>query len=188
MRLFFALVFDEPTLEALVEARRSFDVETGVVRWIDPSHLHLTLQFLGSVEESVLSAVTDAARGATSMSGSFELRLQGLGSFPAPREKGGGARVLWAGVSCCPPLQELFEQLGSELDRRGVDRDSRSLRPHVTLGRPARRSRKIRLHSPPDPEVSIATIVVRELRLIESVQSAAGLQYRVLERFPLGAP
>src|SRR4051794_3152420 len=49
-----------------------------------PVHFHLTLAFLGDVENTDLDAVCRGVAGAAAAFGPLELRLEGLGTFPAP--------------------------------------------------------------------------------------------------------
>ena len=98
-------------------------------RWVTPEQIHLTLRFIGEVDNGVFADVAETlARIDTAP---FTLRLEGVGHFP-PR---GQPRVLWAGVGDGAPLARLHDMLEARLRRLGLEPDRRNFAPHVTLAR-----------------------------------------------------
>ena len=98
-------------------------------RWTEAEQMHLTLRFVGEVDELVFRDVEGAleeVRGAP-----FELEMRGVGHFP-PR---GEPRVLWAGIVRSDALVSLQKRVESAVERGGVPRDGRRFSPHVTLAR-----------------------------------------------------
>lgn len=98
-------------------------------RWTEPEQMHLTLRFVGEVDELVfrdVEAALDEVRAAP-----FDLRVHGVGHFP-PR---GEPRVLWAGLARSEPLVALQKRVEAAVERGGVPRDGRRFSPHVTLAR-----------------------------------------------------
>jgi 2'-5' RNA ligase len=94
-------------------------------RWVDAGNLHLTLRYIGEVDEGIASDI-DAAL-AQIRAQSFEVALAGVGCF--------GDRMLWVGVDKNPPLLHLREKVESSLVRLGLDPETRRYAPHVTLAR-----------------------------------------------------
>jgi 2'-5' RNA ligase len=94
-------------------------------RWVDPGNYHVTLRFIGEVDEG-MAADIDASlvqiRAAT-----FDLVLSGVGQF--------GDRMLWAGIEKNPALQHLRDKVESALVRLGLEPETRRYAPHVTLAR-----------------------------------------------------
>lgn len=99
------------------------------VRPVRPAQLHLTLHFLGDVEDDRLAALQDAL--ATVRHQPFTIAIRGTGVFP-PR---GRPSVLWAGVAESPPLVELHAGIGAALEACGLEVERRPYAPHVTLAR-----------------------------------------------------
>jgi 2'-5' RNA ligase len=97
-------------------------------RWVDPGNLHLTLRFIGEVDEGMASDI-DAALARIRAPG-FGVTLAGAGCFGGERP-----RVLWIGVEDSPPLLQLQERIEAALRRGGVPPDTRRYSPHVTLAR-----------------------------------------------------
>lgn len=94
-------------------------------RWVDAGNLHLTLRFIGEVDEGLASDI-DAAL-AQVRARRFELALAGVGQF--------GMRMLWAGVARNEALLHLHDKIESALVRLGLAPEARRYAPHVSLAR-----------------------------------------------------
>jgi 2'-5' RNA ligase len=97
-------------------------------RWIDPENYHLTLRFIGDVDD-------DTAHDVIVMLGqvrrrAFELRLSGLGQFGGKKP-----RAVFAAASASAPLSELQAEHERIFNRMGLAHDQRKFTPHVTLAR-----------------------------------------------------
>lgn len=100
--------------------------------WDRAEKLHVTLKFLGEIEQTRVEALTRAAaRAAESVQG-FELGIEGAGAFP-PR---GLPRVLWLGVrDPSGGLADLQGRLEDECAGEGFAREERPFHPHLTIAR-----------------------------------------------------
>lgn len=94
VRTFIAIPVSEETRRALGRLAEEGKRAGGDVKWVDPALIHLTLRFLGDVEEARIPAVVDALQRAGGAAVPFELRIAGVGAFPNVRRP----RVLWAGA------------------------------------------------------------------------------------------
>ena len=126
MRLFVAILLEQPVREALACAMSRLPLERG--RLTPRENLHLTLAFLG--ETSRLPAAREAL-GRVEFS-PFRLTLEGMGRF-----RRGGGDLIWAGAAPCPPLLDLQRALSGALTAAGFSLESRPFRPHLTLAREA---------------------------------------------------
>jgi len=97
-------------------------------RWSPPENLHLTLRFIGEVDEAVANDIDDMLSGLRAAP--FELTLKGCGSFGSK-----DPHSLWVGVAPCPPLLHLVARIDSLLQRMGLAAETRKYTPHVTLAR-----------------------------------------------------
>jgi 2'-5' RNA ligase len=98
-------------------------------RWIDPDNYHITLRFIGDVDHSIASEVTDALDRLVD-SEAFNIRLSHLGSFGGDKP-----RALYAGVDNNPAMQRLQAAQERVLQRLGLEPDGRKFVPHVSLAR-----------------------------------------------------
>ena len=97
-------------------------------RWIDPENYHLTLRFIGDVDDVTAHEVADML--ARVKRGPFELHMQGLGSF--------GGRKPRAVVANVAPAQALLDVQAEQerlMQRIGLEPEGRKYTPHVTLAR-----------------------------------------------------
>jgi 2'-5' RNA ligase len=134
VRAFIAIELSEDVLSqvARLQARVRQDLPPGLVRWVRPGGIHLTLKFLGDVERAYLPEIEHALREACASHAPFILRVDGLGCFPNPRRP----RVVWIGVQddgqALGALQRAVEQAIAPL---GFPTERRGFHPHLTLGR-----------------------------------------------------
>jgi 2'-5' RNA ligase len=124
IRLFVAL-----EIPGIVRERLSL-LQAGVpgARWMSPEQFHLTLRFVGEVDEVVAQDIDDSLRALRAPA--FSLELAGVGEF-------GGKlpRALWAGTRPNPELLHLQKKVETALHRIGVVAAERKFIPHVTLAR-----------------------------------------------------
>ncbi len=103
----------------------------GRLTWVRPGNIHLTLRFLGEVDESRLPLIADALEEAASACPSFELVSDGLGAFPSMRRP----RVLYLGLHDNAGLSALKAAVDSALAGAGFSGDDKPFRAHLTLCR-----------------------------------------------------
>src|SRR3954451_9174990 len=98
-------------------------------KWVDPGNFHVTLRFIGEVDEGRAADIDEAL--AQIRAPRFELAVAGVGVFGSAAK----ARMLWAGVEKSPPLLHLHDKVESALMRIGLEPEERRYTPHVTLAR-----------------------------------------------------
>jgi 2'-5' RNA ligase len=103
------------------------------VKPVRSEQIHLTLHFLGDVDEEAAAEL--AAALSEIRQPAFTIDLAGGGCFPSPRRP----TVLWVGVNPSGPLQALYDAIAGVLDTCGLPVESRPFKPHVTLARVSRR-------------------------------------------------
>ena len=124
IRLFVAL-------ELPLKARELLSALQGGVpgaRWASHEQMHLTLRFVGEVDENVARDIDDSL--ASIRAPSFVLEIAGVGEFG-----GKNPRALWAGVRANDSLLHLQKKVETALRRIGLAAESRKFAPHVTLAR-----------------------------------------------------
>lgn len=124
-RLFVALRLPD----SLCGAVRQLQFGLRNARWLDEDSLHLTLAFIGEVDDSAQRRIEDALAHVTART--FRMELHGLGCFP-PR---GAHRVLWTGASPGEELASLARGVRRAIERAGLTPERRRFTPHVTIAR-----------------------------------------------------
>ncbi len=109
--------------------------DTGdAVRWIAPNAMHITLAFLGQMEEESVPRLMTALVKRVGPTPAFDLTIESLGSFGARRRN--NTQVIWAGLGAgLDSLRELGEGVAEAVRAAGLRMDSRIFQPHITLGR-----------------------------------------------------
>ena len=132
IRTFIAVELPEEMKQGLARLQADLRKHGARVSWTRPEGLHVTLKFLGNVEESQIEAIAEAVRTAVSGSTRPRLTVAGTGAFPG----WGSPRVLWVGVEDEEGrLGAIQARLEKELEKLGFEREKRAFKPHLTLGR-----------------------------------------------------
>ncbi len=102
------------------------------VKWVDPKGIHLTLKFLGNIEQQQVSQIEEAISQASQGVSPFQLQLGGLGAFPNLRRP----RVIWVAMTGeIERLVTLQKGIDQALVPLGFAMESRPFTAHLTLGR-----------------------------------------------------
>lgn len=148
-------------------------------RRVDEADLHITLRFIGDVDEVSFDRLLMELDDQT-WPPPYRLRLTSLGAFPNDRS----ATVAWIGVDGSPSLVHTHSLVEEACDAAGLGTEERPFRPHVTVSR---------LRPPADlrPVVAAsqrlgASFDVSQVVVLRSHLGGAGPRYEPLEWFPLG--
>ena len=183
MRAFIAIDLEaglKKTLQGLIRELKATGAD---IRWTQTGGLHLTLMFLGEIDEGQAGVVKRALEDVAGRHAQFSLRLEGTGAFPG----GQRPRVLWAGFGEAPELLALQADLDKELEGEGFAREERAFHPHLTLGRvkgPDRvrdALRELEKHS----QDNLGNMTVRQVTFFESRLRPEGAEYHVIAEFKL---
>ena len=170
-------------LSSVSTALGSLDLD---VRLAPVSSIHLTLRFLGNVEETRVPGIGDAIRRCAQRVQPFPLAVRNLGAFPSRKRP----RIVWAGVAGDGGLERLHGLLELELKKLGFDREKKKFRPHLTLLR-LKSSRNLkRLSSYLETEgqgTGPVSFLVRRIHLYESRLSSQGARHQKLATAELAA-
>ena len=133
VRTFIAVDPGKAVRDRLVAFQEKLQREGADVKWVGPENLHVTLLFLGEVDERQVPAVCQTVSTALKEIEPFELSIERTGCFPNMRRP----RILWVGVG--KGRQELVavhDALEKPLLQLGCyRREERGYTPHITLGR-----------------------------------------------------
>ncbi|MFZ1022802.1 MAG: RNA 2',3'-cyclic phosphodiesterase [Thermoplasmata archaeon] len=147
---------------------------------------HLTLRFLGEIQEGQVGILGSALDQALASFPPFDLQLGGIGAFPSAQHP----RVVWAGVTLgSSETVALAQQVESTLAPLGIPGEARPFVPHVTLFRirtPTDRRRAETLLTSA-AEVNSPTLRVTYVLLQKSTLTRNGAIHETLHRSPLGA-
>ncbi len=178
MRLFFALPLP-PSIQAELAALRS---DVGKARWAREHQLHVTLRFIGEVDEETATRVIERVETRCTGWSVQMLRVRGVGIFGGLRR----ARVLWAALEDGDRLRAIALDLETSVREVGLPPDERAFAAHITLARITRANpdaleRFLRQHA----GFETAPFEVSEVILYRSVIGRDGAVHEPLRRFEL---
>ena len=181
MRAFVGVPVDKAVAARIYAVRTAFG--DGAVRWIPAENLHLTLKFLGNVEEAQVASIRSVLREALAGAVAVPVTAAGLGVFPDARRP----RVLWVGLAG-RELARLAGRVEGALEPLGFENAATAFRPHATIGRwrrPELRGKDLREELARWRDREFGTFRIDEVTLFRSVLQPAGAVYTALEVFPL---
>ncbi|MCX6807170.1 MAG: RNA 2',3'-cyclic phosphodiesterase [Candidatus Berkelbacteria bacterium] len=128
-RFFIAINFPKEIKNILVDFQKELSRYLPEIKWIKENNLHLTLIFLGNVDN--LEKITYITKEILEQFEPFTIRIAGLGLFPDLRRP----KIAWVGIKNNSSLKLLNQVLYRKLTSNGINLDNRSFMPHVTIGR-----------------------------------------------------
>jgi 2'-5' RNA ligase len=131
LRSFIAIELPESIQSVLSDIQSDFKKSGVDGRWARPENIHLTLKFLGTIEESMVKGITDVLQKTSGNYRTFTLTLSGVGVFPNVRSP----RVLWVGMNDSSVLTSLQADIEDGLASLGFEQEERKYTAHLTLGR-----------------------------------------------------
>ena len=183
VRAFVALNFPAGVRQELWDALTALRErrERLPVKWVRPENIHLSLKFLGDVEdnrEPELVAALQRAAGSREEPRPLTLHITGFGVFPDYHRP----QVLWVGVTPDPDLELLQHGVEQAFAPLGFPTEARAFRPHVTLGRTARDAKPRDFKGLEEIFTDAdfdATVTVTEIDLMQSTLQPNGPVYQV---------
>jgi RNA 2',3'-cyclic 3'-phosphodiesterase len=133
IRTFIAVDLADGVKDRLIALQENLARSGTGVKWVPRENLHLTLLFLGEVEQLDVVRICRVAQERAQKHTAFTLQVEGLGAFPNARRP----KILWAGVTDgVAELRTLHADLEAGLlDLGCYRREEREYTPHLTLGR-----------------------------------------------------
>lgn len=181
MRTFLAIDLDQKIRERIAPLQAKLQSRCPKLSWVKPERMHLTLKFLGEIDQSQVEPIKQALDAIAARSHPFDIAVAGLGIFPPH----GRANVLWLGIEDkSGSLENCWKSCEDALAALGLPREDRPFSAHLTLARNKnpRLSHDVRklLQNPPPFEP--LTQRVAELIFYHSTLTSHGPIYEVLSR------
>jgi 2'-5' RNA ligase len=175
-RLFVAADIDDAARAACARVAEQLRAKDWPGRWVAPDNYHLTVAFLGGVDDERVSEVIAAVREGSAGVLAFDVPLDTVSAFPSARKP----RVAWVGPAVAvPAFGALCDAVRRPLAALGFTFEPHS-DAHVTL---ARSEGRVALPAVDAPRIAPQRLA--SLTLYESFTARTGARYEVVERFPL---
>jgi 2'-5' RNA ligase len=185
MRLFVAVNFNDPVLDAIEGAVGDFPIKRPPWRWVGRASWHVTLKFIGEVESGRVDSIARVLEGVGSRHAPFDIAFGGLDGFPNLFRP----RVLFYGiVAGAEPMAAISEEINRALSNDlGIRAETKPFRAHATIARV-----KTRIGRPAVDALRSATSLegtgqtVTGFDLMESELGPKGSKYTRLKQIALG--
>ena len=130
IRAFVAVDLEPQTVQKIAEAIVRLRPRIPGIRWLPPANFHLTLKFLGDIDEAKVEPIAAALERDLCPFSCFTINAKGLGVFPDLKRP----RILWVGL-----IGDELNVLASKVERVlipfGFAAEKRAFTPHLTVGR-----------------------------------------------------
>jgi len=187
MRCFIAIDIDERIRIALSDLQRKLqggiDIKKSDVKWVSPENIHLTLKFLGEVEDKKAVEVCNMVKDVAGRHKSFDVNVESVGCFG-----GKSARVLWVGTGeGSDKLLQLQKDLEQQADSVGWPKEAREFSGHLTLCRIRNPKAGIKLAamSKDYKDFKLGTISADSVSVYQSQLTPSGPVYTLLGNYKL---
>ena len=132
IRSFIALPASLAAQQRIADVQSRLREEPADVKWEPSDKLHITLRFLGDVEEDQLGRLAQDLTPRLSGVPSFKISYNTLGTFPGPTHP----RIIWIGIETNAHVLEVHRTVTEACREQRLGRDeARAFHPHITLGR-----------------------------------------------------
>ncbi len=182
-RTFVALLIPDAWIAYLRDVARALQAKTSGFSWVKPENIHLTVRFLGDLDDAGVTRVRESVRRSAGGLSAPMARLGRLGAFPRMDRP----RVLWVGLSQGEKeVEAIAARVNGGLERDGFGPIDKPFRAHLTVARARDRA------SAPDesaalPEPPPASPLDR-LAVMKSELHPSGARYNALEELRLPEP
>jgi 2'-5' RNA ligase len=180
VRIFVALDLSDSLRAAIAKFSEKLRAEFPSARWARIEGIHVTLKFIGEVQEDRVAQIETALSNVSSTS-PVEMDFRGEGFFPDEQRP----RVFWIGIDSTPNLAEIAAQIETLLQRLGIPRESREFKPHLTLARisESRGIEKLRDALRSMGPTEFGSVRTNEMHLYRSELGRGGAKYARLKTF-----
>ncbi|MCP3676900.1 MAG: RNA 2',3'-cyclic phosphodiesterase [Deltaproteobacteria bacterium] len=184
MRIFIAVGLPLEIVGTIAEVEGKLKTTKGRIAWVKPENSHLTLRFLGEVEEGRIKDIHRAMLRAIVGIHTFSILLREVGVFPSINNP----RVLWIGTDGGEQLGTIYDRLEEELEGIGIEKERRRFHPHVTIGRVRHLAGKGALLDSIERlgEVESGKVPVEKILLFRSDLQPSGAVHTILREARLG--
>lgn len=176
MRLFIAAILPENIRYQLSNYISSLRDDIDGVKWEKLEKLHITLKFLGDVEDEKVGKISTLLEHLVIKYHPFKINLSAFGGFPRLKNP----RVLFVGLSENDEFANFYRELDQGLSEVGFDREVRKFLPHVTIGRV-----KKRISVKDSPGITKTPFEITQVGIIKSELKPQGSVYTPLKIFNL---
>lgn len=132
MRTFIAIELPSEIKDSLSRLQEELKASNADVKWVEPNNIHLTLKFLGEIDDKKIEKITKIIDDTAREKNKFQMHISSLGAFP----KIDFPRVIWVGVDTGDKeTKGIADELEEKIAKIGIPKEDRPFSSHITIGR-----------------------------------------------------
>jgi RNA 2',3'-cyclic 3'-phosphodiesterase len=182
IRTFIALPASTEIQQQMAAVQSQLKATQADVKWELQNKFHITLRFLGGVEQSNIDSLSPAFADIVKQFPTFEITYNSLGVFPNLHNP----RVIWIGTKSNQVVLDLQSSVERVCLDFGFQKEERAFHPHITFGR-VKGTRNLTRLTEAIKTITFEPMQSRcsELLLMKSDLRPSGSIYTILKSFPL---
>jgi RNA 2',3'-cyclic 3'-phosphodiesterase len=184
IRSFIAIPLNAEVIFRIEKTQKELKTLPADVKWVNTKSIHLTLKFLGNIEEGSIETIAQEIQNGIKGFKPWLTAVKNMGAFPSLKSP----RVVWIGLEDqSGQLVKLQNHIDKEMSRLGFEEEKRTFAPHLTLGRVRSPRGKDELvkYLLDERERVFGEIKVDRVILFKSELKPTGAVYTVLKEFTL---
>lgn len=183
VRTFIAIEIPDSLSEQIADLQEQLKKHNERIKWTRPESIHLTLKFLGDVEENRIDDLAQKLQEGASQFQTFKCPIKNVGAFPNPRRP----RVVWVGMEDTDgTLVRLAQNVDDALNSLGFSKENRKFKPHLTIGRVKAAVSRAFTESIQNTEFQSDPIEISEIVIMRSDLKPTGAVYTPLNKIKFG--
>ena len=130
IRTFIALTIPDPVLDQISDLlKREFGAAYYQYKWVNRANLHLTLKFIGDIEEKLVKEISEKLIIPKAEFDKLELEFTRFGFFERNRKPA----IFWAGCNFNPILDNFVNYIENSLFNMGIPKETKPFKSHLTM-------------------------------------------------------
>jgi len=180
IRLFTALIIPEEIKQKLLSTCHSLVDNPEQYRWVGADKIHLTLKFIGEVEEDLTEPIKDELAFAEEIK-HFDCSISRFGFF----FRNGEPKILWVGLNTDKRIHTLVEELNRRLSIFSIPVEKRRFKPHLTLLRLKQDPGEEFIQNFKEHSFEEIKFILKTFALVKSELLQTGAQYTEIKKYNL---
>lgn len=186
MRTFVAVELEKNLIETIDNFifKTYREIDSNKISWVKKENLHVTLKFLGEINEKQVEVVKNVLSNIAKKTKSFVITVDGIGVFP----KITSPRVIWLGIKDGEKeLNTLANTVEEELYKYGFEKEKKNFVAHLTIARikKVNRLNDIINYVEKHKNIFFGNSKISHITFFESVLKPEGPEYKVIDKFQL---
>ncbi len=180
---FRAFIGVELSINEILQFREEIEKVNANLKLVEPENIHMTLKFLGNIEESIVEDIAKIMKESVSEISPFTLKFKNVGAFPNLNF----IKVIWVGIENPELLTKIAKNLDNGLSLLYFKKEKRGFSPHITLARVRGPKKKDELKNLLEKNLNrdFGDMRVDGITLKKSVLSSKGPKYYTIKEVDL---